>query len=84
MVHYSNGAAVKLADVASVQDSVQDVRNAGMADGKPAVLLVRKTPEANVIDTVDRIRAEMPVLHETIPVAIDLQITQDRSPTIHA
>lgn len=85
VVHYHNGAAVRLADVASVQDSVQDVRNAGMADGKPAVLLlVRKTPEANVIDTVDRIRAEMPELHETIPTAIDLQITQDRSPTIRA
>ncbi|WP_312838111.1 efflux RND transporter permease subunit, partial [Pantoea piersonii] len=85
VVHYSNGAAVKLADVASVRDSVQDVRNAGMADGKPAVLLlVRKTPEANVIDTVDRIRAELPTLHETIPAAIDLQIAQDRSPTIRA
>ena len=85
VVHYSNGAAVKLADVASVKDSVQDVRNAGMADGKPAVLLlVRKTPEANVIDTVDRIRAELPTLHDTIPAAIDLQIAQDRSPTIRA
>jgi len=85
VVHYRNGAAVKLADVASVQDSVQDVRNAGMADGKPAVLLlVRKTPEANVIDTVDRIRAELPTLHQTIPAAIDLQIAQDRSPTIRA
>ncbi len=85
VVHYSNGAAVKLADVASVQDSVQDVRNAGMADGKPAVLLlVRKTPEANVIDTVDCIRAELPTLHQTIPAAIDLQIAQDRSPTIRA
>ena len=85
VVHYSKGAAVKLADVASVQDSVQDVRNAGMADGKPAVLLlVRKTPEANVIDTVDRIRAELPTLHQTIPAAIDLQIAQDRSPTIRA
>ena len=85
VVHYSNGAAVKLADVASVQDSVQDVRNAGMADGKPAVLLlVRKTPEANVIDTVDRVRAELPTLHQTIPAAIDLQIAQDRSPTIRA
>ena len=85
VVHYSSGAAVKLGDVASVQDSVQDVRNAGMADGKPAVLLlVRKTPEANVIDTVDRIRAELPTLHQTIPAAIDLQIAQDRSPTIRA
>ncbi|QZX96870.1 multidrug efflux RND transporter permease subunit MdtC [Pantoea alfalfae] len=85
VVHYKNGAAVKLSDVATVEDSVQDVRNAGMSRGKPAVLLlIRKTPEANVIDTVDRIRAEMPLLHEVIPAAIDLQIAQDRSPTIRA
>jgi len=85
VVHYNNGAAVKLSDVATVEDSVQDVRNAGMSRGKPAVLLlIRKTPEANVIDTVDRIRAEMPLLHEVIPAAIDLQIAQDRSPTIRA
>ncbi|MGC0805519.1 multidrug efflux RND transporter permease subunit MdtC [Pantoea agglomerans] len=85
IVHYNNGAAVRLSDVATVEDSVQDVRNAGMSRGKPAVLLlIRKTPEANVIDTVDRIRAEMPLLHEVMPAAIDLQIAQDRSPTIRA
>ncbi|MGC0780874.1 multidrug efflux RND transporter permease subunit MdtC [Pantoea agglomerans] len=85
ILHYNNGAAVRLSDVATVEDSVQDVRNAGMSRGKPAVLLlIRKTPEANVIDTVDRIRAEMPLLHEVIPAAIDLQIAQDRSPTIRA
>ena len=85
IVHYNNGAAVRLDDVATVQDSVQDVRNAGMSNGKPAVLLVvRKTPDANVIDTVDRIRAELPVLHEIVPAAINLQIAQDRSPTIRA
>ena len=85
VVHYNNGAAVRLSDVANVQDSVQDVRNAGMTNGKPAVLLVvRKSPDANIIDTVDRIRAEMPELHEVIPAAIDLQIGQDRSPTIRA
>ena len=85
IVHYNNGAAVRLSDVATVEDSVQDVRNAGMSRGKPAVLLlIRKTPEANVIDTVDRIRAEMPLLQEVIPAAIDLQIAQDRSPTIRA
>ncbi|MEN4693066.1 multidrug efflux RND transporter permease subunit MdtC [Pantoea agglomerans] len=85
IVHYNNGAAVRLSDVATVEDSVQDVRNAGMSRGKPAVLLlIRKTPEANVIDTVDRIRAEMPLLHEVIPAAIVLQIAQDRSPTIRA
>ncbi|MDF7651923.1 multidrug efflux RND transporter permease subunit MdtC [Erwiniaceae bacterium L1_54_3] len=85
VVHYNNGAAVRLSDVANVQDSVQDVRNAGMTNGKPAVLLVvRKSPDANIIETVDRIRSEMPLLHEVIPAAIDLQIAQDRSPTIRA
>lgn len=85
IVHYHNGAAVRLSDVATVADSVQDVRNAGMSRGKPAVLLlIRKTPDANVIDTVDRIRAEMPRLHEVIPAAINLEIAQDRSPTIRA
>jgi len=85
VVHYHNGAAVRLSDVAKVEDSVQDVRNAGMTNGKPAVLLVvRKSPEANIIDTVDRIRSELPELHNVIPAAIDLQIAQDRSPTIRA
>ncbi|MGG6137237.1 multidrug efflux RND transporter permease subunit MdtC [Pantoea allii] len=85
VVHYNNGAAVRLSDVATVQDSVQDVRNAGMSRGKPAVLLViRKTADANVIDTVDRIRAELPELHEIIPAAINLEVAQDRSPTIRA
>ncbi len=85
VVHYNNGAAVRLSDVANVQDSVQDVRNAGMTNGKAAVLLVvRKSPEANIIDTVDRIRSELPELHEVIPAAIGLQIAQDRSPTIRA
>ena len=85
VIHYHNGAAVRLQDVATVTDSVQDVRNAGMTNAKPAVLLViRKTAEANVIQTVDRIRAELPELHETIPSAVALAIAQDRSPTIRA
>ncbi|MEQ4531633.1 MAG: multidrug efflux RND transporter permease subunit MdtC [Mixta sp.] len=85
VVHYNNGAAVRLADVATVTDSVQDVRNAGMTNAKPAVLLViRKTADANVIQTVDRIRAELPELHEIIPAAIELAVAQDRSPTIRA
>ncbi|MEM6160881.1 multidrug efflux RND transporter permease subunit MdtC [Erwinia sp. P6884] len=85
VVHYSNGAAVRLADVANVTDSVEDVRNAGMANAKPAILvLVRKLPEANIIDTVDRIRAEAPELRNIIPASIHLEIAQDRSPTIRA
>lgn len=85
VVHYHNGAAVRLQDVATVKDSVQDVRNAGMSNARPAVLLViRKTAEANIIDTVDRIRAAIPQLQEIIPAAITLEVAQDRSPTIRA
>lgn len=85
IIHYRNGAAVKLQDVATVTDSVQDVRNAGMTNAKPAILLmIRKAPEANIIETVDRIRARVPELREIIPASIDLQIAQDRSPTIRA
>lgn len=61
--------------MATVTDSVQDVRNAGMTNAKPAILLmIRKLPEANIIQTVDSIRAKLPELQETIPAAIDLQI----------
>ena len=85
VVHYNNGAAVRLQDIATITDSVQDVRNAGMTNAKPAVLLViRKTADANVIQTVDRIRAGLPALREMIPTAISLAIAQDRSPTIRA
>ncbi|AYN29735.1 multidrug transporter subunit MdtC [Buttiauxella sp. 3AFRM03] len=85
IIHYNNGGAVHLSDVATVTDSVQDVRNAGMANAKPAILLmIRKSQEANIIETVDRIRAKIPDLRETIPASIDLQIAQDRSPTIRA
>ena len=85
IIHYNNGGAVRLGDVATVTDSVQDVRNAGMTNAKPAILLmIRKLPEAHIIQTVDSIRAKLPELQETIPAAIDLQIAQDRSPTIRA
>jgi multidrug efflux pump len=85
IIHYNNGGAVHLRDVANVTDSVQDVRNAGMTNAKPAILLmIRKSQEANIIETVDRIRAKIPDLRETIPASIDLQIAQDRSPTIRA
>lgn len=85
VINYNNGAAVRLQDVANVIDSVQDVRNAGMSDGKPAVLLViSREPGANIIATVDRIRAELPVLRASIPASIQLSIAQDRSPTIRA
>nr|WP_256467831.1 multidrug efflux RND transporter permease subunit MdtC [Yersinia ruckeri] len=85
IIHYNNGSPVRLSDVANVVDSVQDVRNAGMSDGKPAILLVvSREPGANIIATVNRIRAELPALRASIPAAVQLNIAQDRSPTIRA
>lgn len=85
IVAYRNGAAVRLSDVAQVVDSVENVRAAGQADGKPAVLLVLfKQPGANVIDTVDHVRELMPQLKASIPAAIDLEIMMDRTTTIRA
>ncbi|EFE95775.1 multidrug efflux RND transporter permease subunit MdtC [Serratia odorifera] len=85
IVHYNNGSAVRLGDVAEVKDAVQDVRNAGMTNAEPAIILtVSRAPDANIIETVDRIRAELPTLQETIPASIHLNIAQDRSPTIRA
>nr|WP_202637631.1 multidrug efflux RND transporter permease subunit MdtC [Serratia marcescens] len=85
IVHYNNGSTVRLADVAEVNDSVQDVRNAGMTDAKPAIILaISRAPDANIIETVDRIRAELPALQENIPASIKLSVAQDRSPTIRA
>ncbi|WP_276971356.1 multidrug efflux RND transporter permease subunit MdtC [Tatumella ptyseos] len=85
IVHYNNGAAVRLGDIATVTNDVQDIRNIGLSDGKPAILMmIRKTADANVISTVDRIRERLPVLRQEIPAAIQLSIAQDRSPTIRA
>ncbi len=85
IIHYNNGSAVRLSDVAEVNDSVQDVRNAGMTDAKPAIILaISRAPDANIIETVDRIRTELPALRDNIPASIQLNIAQDRSPTIRA
>ncbi len=85
IVGYQNGAAVKLSDFASVVDSVQDVRQAGYANGKPSILLVIfKQPQANVIDAVDRIKEALPSLKASIPKAIDISIMMDRTTTIRA
>ncbi len=85
VIGYSKGAAVQLQDVADVVDSVQDVRAAGFADGKPAVMLiVFKQPQANIIDTVDRIREALPSLEASAPKGIDFTITLDRTTTIRA
>jgi multidrug efflux pump len=85
IVTYRHGAAVRLADVADVQDSVEDVRSWGLADGKPAVVLVVfRQPGANIIATVDRVRALLPQLQASITQAIQLSVVMDRTPTIRA
>jgi multidrug efflux pump len=85
MVAYRKGAPVRLTDVATVNDSVQDLRNAGLADGRPAVLLlVRRQPGANVIETVDRVKAILPMLQASIPSSINLQVASDSTTTIRA
>jgi multidrug efflux pump len=85
VVAYRNGAAVKLADVADVQDSVENLRNAGLANGKPAVLVILfSQPGANIIDTVDSVKAALPQLMAALPSDVDLLIANDRTTTIRA
>ncbi len=82
---YRDGAAVRLRDVAEVLDSVQDVRNYGAANGKPAILLLlQKEPGANIIETVRRVREILPRLQASIPQAIEVNVISDRTPTIRA
>jgi len=85
IIAWRDGAPVRLEDVASVTDSVQDLRNAGIADGRPAVLiLIRRQPGANVIATVDRVKAILPALRASIPAAIDIGVASDSTTTIRA
>lgn len=82
---WNNGNAVRLSDVADVTDSVQDVRNYGVMNGKPAVLLqVFKQPDANILQAVDKVRALLPQLKASISPAIDLTVISDRTPTLRA
>ncbi len=85
IVAYRNGNAVRLSDVAEVVDSVQDLRNAGMANGKPSVLvIINRQPNANIIETVDRVTALLPSLRVSIPSAITLTPAMERTATIRA
>jgi multidrug efflux pump len=85
IIGYRNGAAVRLSDIANVQDSVENIRAAGFVNGQPSVLLIIfRQPGANIIDTVDRLREALPSLQASIPAAIDLTIVMDRTTTIRA
>ncbi len=83
IVAYRDGSPVRLTDVGEVRDSVENLRNQGLSNGKPAVLVfLYKQPGANIIDTVDRVKAILPQLEASIPSAISVALTLDRTITI--
>ena len=85
IVAYRNGAPVRLSDIATVRDSVENIRAAGYLNGKPAIpVVIFRQPGANIIQTVDRVRAALPSLKASIPAAINMQIVLDRTTTIRA
>ncbi len=85
VVAYRNGAAVRLSDVAEIDDSVENLRNYGLANGEPAILVeLYRSPGANIIDVVDRVVAELPQLEASIPSDINVSVVGDRSTTIRA
>jgi multidrug efflux pump len=85
IVRYKDGAALRLDQVASVTDSVQEIRNIGLTEVGPAItLMVFRQPGANIIETVDRIKDLMPELQAVLPPTVDLSILQDATTTIRA
>jgi multidrug efflux pump len=85
VIGYHNGGAVRLKDVADVTDSVSNVRSGGFLNGIPAVMMIIfRQPGANIIQTVENIRGELPSLKASIPQGIDTTIVLDRTTTIRA
>ncbi|CAG4891047.1 efflux RND transporter permease subunit [Paraburkholderia saeva] len=83
VIAYRNGAAVHLSDVAEVADSVEDLRNLGLINGRRAVLVILyRQPGANIIETIDRVEAMLPQLKASLPADVDVIPTSDRSTTI--
>ncbi len=85
VIAYRNGAPVRLIDIGEVRDSVENLRNLGLLNGKPAVLVtLYRQPAANIIDTVDRVKSMLPQIAASIPTAIRVELTMDRTVTIKA
>ncbi|MEO5694489.1 MAG: multidrug efflux RND transporter permease subunit [Usitatibacter sp.] len=85
IVAWRNGAPVRLGDVGEVVDSTQDIRNYGMANGKPAILMIiNRQPDANIIEVVDAITALLPSLQASVPAGMDLRVMMERTSTIRA
>ena len=85
IIDYHDGAPVRLADVASVIDSQENIRNAGYVNGNPAITMdLFRQPQANIIETVDRVRAMVPMLQASVPPSMRLNVTEDRTVMIRA
>src|SRR5512143_23758 len=85
ILHSNKGAVLRLSDIATVEDGTEDLFTAGVANNKPAVLLVLfRSPGANIIETVERVNEVMPQLAAALPAAVDLRLMLDRSPPIRA
>jgi multidrug efflux pump len=85
VIAYRDGSAVRIGDVGTAVDSVEDIRNAGFFNDKPSVLvIVFRQPGANIIGTVDRIRAVLPQLQAAVPQSIKLNVSMDQTQTIRA
>jgi multidrug efflux pump len=83
VVAYRNGAAVQLSDLAAVNDSVEDVRNLGLSNGQPSVLvIVFRQPGANIIETIDSVKESLPHLQAAMPADVNVTVAIDRSTTI--
>ncbi len=84
-VAFRNGAPIRLGDVAKVTDSVEDIRNLALANGRPSIsILIFRQPDANIIETIDRIKELIPTLKAQLPAEIDLMVGMDRSVSIRA
>ncbi len=85
IIAWKDGSPVRLKDIATVEDSVEEVYNVGFFNDKTAVLLIiRRQPDANVIETVDAIRAQIPSFQAMLPAQVKLSVAQDRTPSIRA
>ncbi len=85
IVVYRNGAPVRLSDLGRVVDGTEDIRNTGLSEGKPAVMIwVNRQPNANIIDTVNRIKALLPQFRASLPPNVHLNIDNDRTLTIRS
>ena len=85
VVAYRNGAAIRLSDVANVRDGVANIRTAGFLNGKPSIpVIILRTPGANIIETVELIKAALPSLKASIPAGMNCEVVLDRTTTIRA